>query len=176
MPTHPYYEALEKKLFADLAVVRARARVHKMTISTHGKDTQPKRFALKGRGHPSPDFVDLRQCLTRDRTLPWTNSMAASDRWVQFIDRRCRAVVTLHRVDRAYLTSDPRIERVTGPAVKVRPKSAPILGCDHTDVLCDRCGSLLHRRWAERLHDASVLKDARERRAAEAPRKFSHGK
>ena len=58
MPTHPYYVALERELFAQLAVVRERARAHKMTIRTHGKDTQPKRFTLKRRGDPDPILIE----------------------------------------------------------------------------------------------------------------------
>jgi hypothetical protein len=56
MPTRPYYVELEKELFARLAVVRERARAHKLTIKTHGKDTQPKRFTFKRRGDPDPIF------------------------------------------------------------------------------------------------------------------------
>ena len=54
------YVALERELFAQLAVVRKRAQAHKLTIKTHGKDTQPKRFTLKRRGVRVPDLVDLR--------------------------------------------------------------------------------------------------------------------
>ena len=35
-------------------MVRERARAHKLTIKTHGKDTQPKRFTLKRRGCKVP--------------------------------------------------------------------------------------------------------------------------
>jgi hypothetical protein len=49
MPTHRYYVELERQLFAELRVVRERARVHKLTIRTEGKDTQPKTFVLSRR-------------------------------------------------------------------------------------------------------------------------------
>jgi hypothetical protein len=54
MPTHPYYVELERHLFAHLRVVRERARAHKLTIRTRGKDTQPKFFELRRRGVSDP--------------------------------------------------------------------------------------------------------------------------
>jgi hypothetical protein len=54
MPTHPYYIELERHLFAHLRVVRERARTHKLTIRTCGKDTQPKVFELRRRGVSTP--------------------------------------------------------------------------------------------------------------------------
>ena len=50
MPTHPYYVELERHLFAELVGVRKRARLHKLTIRTLGKDCQPKIFELRRKG------------------------------------------------------------------------------------------------------------------------------
>ena len=58
MPTHPYYVELEHYLFAELRVVRERARTHKLTIRTRGTDTQPKTFVLSRRGTPILETSD----------------------------------------------------------------------------------------------------------------------
>jgi hypothetical protein len=72
--------------------------------------------------------------------------MATSDRFTTRLACPCGAAVVLHWVDRAYLDSDPEIERVTGPAIKVRAKRERLLSacCDDTDILCGRCGHVLH--------------------------------
>jgi hypothetical protein len=78
MPTHPYYVELERQLFAELCIIRERARVHKLTIRTHGKDTQPKYFTLKRRGDPNP--------------ILWTsgNSLSEIERYLDQLEAKQR--------------------------------------------------------------------------------------
>ena len=79
--------------------------------------------------------------------------MAASDRWTDDIVCQCGAAVTVHWVDRAYLTSEPEISRVVGPAIKRKHKSGAGISKDWIDVLCDRCGAVLHESEAAKRID-----------------------
>jgi hypothetical protein len=63
MPTHPYYVELEQHLFARRKAVRERARKHKLTIRTYGKDWQPKIFSLMRCGEPHPFLFTLSNSL-----------------------------------------------------------------------------------------------------------------
>jgi hypothetical protein len=93
----------------------------------------------------------------------WSNWMAASDRYTERLACPCGAVVVLHRVDRAYLDCDPEIERVTGPAIKVRAKRERLFSACHddTDILCGRCGHVLHESKAP--NGGQLIGSARER-------------
>jgi hypothetical protein len=84
--------------------------------------------------------------------------MAASDRYTERLACPCGVIVLLHWVDRAYLESDPGIECVTGPAVKVRGKRERMLSACHddTDVLCGQCGRVLHASKAGRFDPQSI--------------------
>jgi hypothetical protein len=90
-----------------------------------------------------------------------------------------RRFVAIHWVGRAYLTSDAEIERVVGAAIKVRRKSAWTISKDVVDVLCGKCGAVLHESEAARFgparpgprDDQPVLKDAREYGVAGKPTK-----
>jgi hypothetical protein len=53
--------------------------------------------------------------------------MATSDRWTDDIVCQCGVAVVIHWVDRAYLTSEPEIARVVGPAIKRKHKSGWLL-------------------------------------------------
>jgi hypothetical protein len=46
MQTHPYYVKLDRHLFAELVGVRKRARLHKLTIRTRGKDCKGEAVVL----------------------------------------------------------------------------------------------------------------------------------
>jgi hypothetical protein len=81
--------------------------------------------------------------------------MAAADRYTEAITCRCGAAVTVCWIDRSYRTADPEIERVTGPAIRRKHKSWGF-DKDHTDLLCSRCGSVLHESKAARIISASI--------------------
>jgi hypothetical protein len=74
--------------------------------------------------------------------------MATADRYVQKITCRCGSIVEVFWLDRAYQDADPEIERVIGPAIKRKHKSALTITKDRVDVLCGRCGRVLHRSEA----------------------------
>ena len=80
------------------------------------------------------------------------------------IEERVGSAVEVHWVDRAYLTADPEISRVVGPAIKRRHELGGVLDEGDTDVLCDACGHVLHEGPTTRVaarRDQAVLDRAR---------------
>jgi hypothetical protein len=83
--THPYWAAVEAGLFAQLPALRKRAREHGLTLRTHGKETQPKYFALYRRALPGK-AVPLDE---RDAVI-WSssNSLREIEDYLDRLDRR----------------------------------------------------------------------------------------
>ena len=74
--------------------------------------------------------------------------MATYDRWTDEHHCPCGAAVAIHWIYRAYNTSEPEIHRVVGHVVNRHHKSLRGVYSDCVDVLCGRCGTLLHESEA----------------------------
>jgi hypothetical protein len=82
--THPYWAAVEAGLFARLPVLRKRAREHGFTLRTHGKETQPKYFALYRRASPG-ETVPLDERVA----VIWSssNSLREIEEYLDYLDQ-----------------------------------------------------------------------------------------